>query len=437
MAVRDAVIQQKSEYESKRKERYVDRNVAVSGLESNIIKVITGPRRAGKSFFAIHHFTGTAKVGYVNFDDERLAGSTDYDEIIAAVNFVYDNPAHLLFDEIQNLPRWELLVNRLAREGYNLILTGSNSHMLSQELSTHLTGRYLQTTILPFSFSEYLSLQDQPITSTGKREYLARYLEQGGFPEPLIKNLNEREYLKTLFDSIVYKDIVKRFHIRFAKGLDDLAVYLLSNVAQEYSYTTLSRVTQCRSAHTVQKYLGYLEEAYIFFSVPRFSYKFREQVAANKKIYCIDNGFITAKAFQFSENRGRLLENLVAVELKRRAVTIGTELFFWKNVEQEEVDFVVKQGNRIHELIQVCADTTGLPARQREVRALIKAGNELNCKNLIVLTENEERTDIAVWFGIQGTIRFLPLWKWLLDLPGKNHEEPVAGSLKKNERDKK
>ena len=347
MAVRDAVIQQKSEYESKRKERYVDRNVAVSGLESNIIKVITGPRRAGKSFFAIHHFTGTAKMGYVNFDDERLAGSTDYDEIIAAVNFVYDNPAHLLFDEIQNLPRWELLVNRLAREGYNLILTGSNSHMLSQELSTHLTGRYLQTTILPFSFSEYLSLQDQPITSTGKREYLARYLEQGGFPEPLLKNLNGREYLKTLFDSIVYKDIVKRFHIRFAQGLDDLAVYLLSNVAQEYSYTTLSRVTRCRSAHTVQKYLGYLEEAYIFFSVPRFSYKFREQVAANKKIYCIDNGFITAKAFQFSENRGRLLENLVAVELKRRAVTIGTELFFWKNVEQEEVDFVVKQGNRI------------------------------------------------------------------------------------------
>ena len=308
----------------------------------------------------------------MNFDDERLAGSTDYDEIIAAVNFVYDNPTHLLFDEIQNLPRWELLVNRLARQGYNLILTGSNSHLLSQELSTHLTGRYLQTTILPFSFSEYLSLQDQPVTGTDKREHLARYAEQGGFPEPLIKNLNGREYLGTLFDSIVYKDIVKRFHIRFAKGLDDLAVYLLSNTAQEYSYTTLSRVTCCRSAHTVQKYLGYLEEAYIFFSVPRFSYKFREQVAANKKIYCIDNGFITAKAFRFSENRGRLLENIVAVELKRRALADGTELFFWKNMEQEEVDFVVKQGNGIRELIQVCADATGSPARQREVRALIK-----------------------------------------------------------------
>jgi predicted AAA+ superfamily ATPase len=437
MSVRDAVIQQKSEYESKRKERYVDRAVTVSGLKSNLIKVITGPRRAGKSFFAIHHFAETANMGYVNFDDERLAGSTDYDEIIAAVNFVYDNPSHILFDEIQNLPRWELLVNRLARQGHNLILTGSNSHMLSQELSTHLTGRYLQTTILPFSFSEYLSLKDQPITSPGKREHLARYAEQGGFPELLIKNLNAREYLGTLFDSIVYKDIVKRFNIRFAQGLDDLAVYLLSNVAQEYSYTTLSRLTRCRSVHTVQKYLGYLEEAYIFFSVPRFSYKFRKQVSANKKIYCIDNGFITAKAFQFSQNRGRLLENLVAVELKRRELSWGTGLFFWKNVEQEEVDFVVKQGNMVSELIQVCADATGSRTRQREVRALIKAGNELNCKNLIVLTENEERTDTEEWFGIQGTIRFIPLWKWLLVSPEKNHKEPEPGAMKKNERKKK
>ena len=437
MAVRDAIIQQKTEYENKQKERYVNRTMTVSGLESNLIKVITGPRRAGKSFFAIHHFNGTAKTGYVNFDDERLAGSTDYDEIIAAVNSVYNNPTHLLFDEIQNLPRWELLVNRLARQGFNLILTGSNSHMLSQELSTHLTGRYLQTTIFPFSFSEYLSLQDQPITSTGKCEHLARYAESGGFPELLIKNLNGREYLATLFDSIVYKDIVKRFHIRFAKGLDDLAVYLLSNVAQEYSYTTLSRVTRCRSVHTVQKYLGYLEEAYIFFSVPRFSFKFRNQVAENKKIYCIDNGFITAKAFRFSENRGRLLENLVAIELKRRTLAGDTELFFWKNVEQEEVDFVVKQGTRISELIQVCADATGSRTRQREVRALIKAGNELSCKNLIVLTENEEREESAEWFGMQGTIRFLPLWKWLLPLPEKNHEELSGGSHKKKERNKK
>jgi predicted AAA+ superfamily ATPase len=436
MAVRDAIIQQKSEYERILKERYINRAVAVGGQKSNLIKVITGPRRAGKSFFAVHHFTG-AKTGYVNFDDERLAGSTDYDEIIAAVNFVYDNPTHLLFDEIQNLLRWELLVNRLARQGYNLILTGSNSHMLSQELSTHLTGRYLQTTILPFSFSEYLSLQDQPVSGTDKREHLARYAELGGFPELLIKNLNGREYLGTLFDSIVYKDIVKRFHIRFAKGLDDLAVYLLSNTAQEYSYTTLSRVTRCRSAHTVQKYLGYLEEAYIFFSVPRFSYKFREQVAANKKIYCIDNGFITAKAFRFSENRGRLLENIVAIELKRRALAEGTELFFWKNMEQEEVDFVVKQGNGIRELIQVCADATGSRTQQREVRALIKAGNELRCKNLIVLTENEEREDTLEWFGMQGTIRFLPLWKWLLPLPEKNPADLSGSSgIKKNKHKK-
>lgn len=437
MPVRDAVIQQKNEYESKRKERYVDRSVPISGLESNLIKVITGPRRAGKSFFAIHQVTGTEKTGYVNFDDERLAGSTEYDEILSAVNVVYDNPRHLLFDEIQNLPRWELLVNRLARQGYNLILTGSNSHMLSQELSTHLTGRYLQTTIFPFSFSEYLSLQDQPVTTTGTREHLARYAEQGGFPELHIKNLNGREYLGTLFDSIVYKDIVTRFHIRFAKGLDDLAVYLLSNAAQEYSYTTLSQVTRCRSAHTVRKYLGYLEEAYLFFSVPRFSYKFREQVAANKKIYCIDNGFITAKAFHFSQNRGYLLENLVAVELKRRAPAESAEVYYWKNAEQEEVDFVILQGTRITTLIQVCADATGSRTRQREIRALIKAGTELRCTNLLVLTENEEREESAEWFGRQGTIRFLPLWKWLLQVPAVHHEELSERSPAQEGREKK
>jgi hypothetical protein len=199
----------------------------------------------------------------------------------------------------------------------------------------------------------------------------------------------------------------------------------------------LSRLTRCRSAHTVQKYLGYLEEAYIFFSVPRFSYKFREQVTVNKKIYCVDNGFITAKAFQFSENRGRLLENLVAVELKRKSLARGNELFYWKNVEQEEVDFVVKQGTRISELIQVCTDATGTSTRQREVRALIKAGNELNCNNLIVLTENEERAETSAWFGIHGTVRFLPLWKWLLGVPEKIQGEPVVGLPKKNKRSKK
>ena len=413
MAVRDIILVQQRDLQRTLGETYIERETLIAGTDSPLIKVIIGPRRAGKSFFAVHHLGSSRTFGYVNFDDERLTGLEDYDEILAAVDSVYNKPRALLLDEIQNLPKWELFVNRLARQGYDLVITGSNSHLLSAELSTHLTGRYLQTPILPFSFGEYLRLSPHELTTEEKVSALFTYAQSGGYPEPLVKKFPSRDYLRTLFDSIVYKDIVKRFRIRSVQGIEDLSLYLLSNIASEYSYGSLARVTGSKSPMTVQKYLGYLEEAFLFFSLSRFSFKVREQVASNKKIYCTDTGFVAAKAFGISENRGKLYENLVAIALWKRQLRGNASVWYWKNAQQEEVDFVVQQENHVTALIQVCADLQDEKTRSREIRALLKASRELRCDNLLILSEREEKTEASEWFGMTGTIRYMPLWKWL------------------------
>jgi predicted AAA+ superfamily ATPase len=213
MAVTDALITQRHEIESRLKERYIERDATIGGKSANLIRVVSGPRRAGKSFFTMHMLPQDGRFGYVNFDDERLA-ARDGDEIIAAVKEVFGAPEVLFLDEIQNLPNWELFVNRLQREGYHLFLTGSNSQLLSSELATHLTGRYLQTTLFPFSFKEVLRTRGTLITTAEKQAMLAQYIKNGGFPEVILKDLEAREYLSTLFDAVVYKDIVKRYRIR-------------------------------------------------------------------------------------------------------------------------------------------------------------------------------------------------------------------------------
>jgi uncharacterized protein len=194
-----------------------------------------------------------------------------------------------------------------------------------------------------------------------------------------------------------------------------LAVYLISNISREFSYNTLSKVTKCKSVHTVEKYLNYLEESFIFFRLSRFSFKVKEQTGSNKKIYCIDNGFVYAKAFKFSPDIGRLYENLVAIELKKLEMNGLANIYYWKNPQQEEVDFVVKQGLKIKQLIQVCYDVDDIKTRKREVRALLKASRELNCENLLVITQDYEGEGESSWFGIKRKVKFVPLWKWLLE----------------------
>lgn len=413
--ITDILTLQKRELETKLKEKYIERKADIGKFNNDMIKVIIGPRRAGKSFFALHFLNKHGDFAYVNFDDEKLIEIENYDEIITAMNSVYDNSKYVLFDEIQNLPRWELLVNRLQRQGYNLIITGSNSNLLSKELATHLTGRHFLINILPFSFKEYLELNGKDLTTTEIKERLSNYLIYGGYPEPCIKKLDVKEYLLTLFNSIVYKDIVKRYKIRNTKEIEDLAYYLMSNIANEYSYNSLTKVSNIKSSHTVEKYLSYLEESFIFFSLNRFSYKVKEQLASNKKIYCIDNGFLHAKAFKLSPDMGKLYENVVAQKLKKKEIENEFKVYYWKNTQQEEVDFVIKEGNKVKQLIQVCFNIKNSETKNREIRALIKSGKELKCNNLLVITEDYEAEEKVEWFNDKATIKFISLWKWLLE----------------------
>jgi len=379
-----------------------------------MICVVLGPRRAGKSFFAMHHVQSRGSFGYVNFDDERLAGLTDVDGLVAAVDRVYGDPKHVLLDEVQNLPNWELVVNRLQRQGYRLTVTGSNAHLLSAELATHLTGRHIPVVLFPFSFSEYLRAGGRELTSAETAERFAAYVEAGGYPEPLLKGVSRGDYLATLLRSTVYKDVVVRHRVRSARGISDLANWLMSNTAQRYSLNALAATAGVTSVHTVGNYLSYLEEALLFFSLPRFSFKVREQVRSARKVYCVDNGFITAASFRVSSDRGRLYENLAALTLKRQELGGALELFYWQGPDQEEVDFVVKQGTRVTSLIQVCVSLENPRTRAREQRALLRAGKALRCEDLLILTESEEGEEDASWYGIKGRVRMVPMWRWAL-----------------------
>jgi len=415
--IRDILILQKRELENRAKEKFVERETDYEKpLQNDLIKVIIGPRRAGKSFLGFNMLNKKGSFGYANFDDEKLIETKNYDEIITTLNSLYDNPRYILFDEIQNLARWELFVNRLQRQGYNLVITGSNSNLLSSELSPHLTGRHMLINIFPFSFTEYLRIENDPaqITTQEIKTKLFDYLTYGGYPEPWLKKIDHKEYLSTLFNSIIYKDIVKRFNIRLISTIENLAVYMVSNVAKDFSYNTLRKVTGCKSVHTIEKYLRYLEESFIFFRIHKYSPSLQDQLSSNKKIYCIDNGFIHSKGFRTTADNQQLYENAVAVKLKKDEMDKGTRVYYWKHPLQQEVDFVLKEGTAIKQLIQVCYNLADIKNREREEKSLLKASQELKCDNLLVINEDYEGEKEMQWFGTTAKIKYLPLWQYLL-----------------------
>ena len=411
------IITQKSELERTLTENYIERDFEPFTLENNLIKVVMGPRRAGKSFFCLHTLSRQGNFGYVNFDNEALLKLDDYQDLVSEIKQVYEDPKNLFFDEIQNLPNWELFVNRLQRQGYLLVVTGSNSKLLSKELTTHLTGRHIPTIVLTFSFKEYLKAKKADLgklTTQESEEILLEYLRSGGYPEVVMKKLDPKQYLSVLFDSIIYKDIIKRYHIRKGPDIEKLAEYLMSNLASEISYLSLAQTVGIKSSQSTQKYCGFLEEAYLIFTVNRFSYK-TKHIGQNRKMYAYDNGMITAKAFQTSPNYGKLLENCVAIHLKRKDMEKKIELYYWRNPQGEAVDFIVKRGTQIMELIQARYSLESEKTRNREIRALLKAGKELGCKKLTILTLREAKEEMHEWFGIKGVITYKPIARWLLE----------------------
>jgi len=413
--MREITLSHKLERDNLLTEKYIPRDLLKKAKESisqKIVKVIVGPRRAGKSVFSLQ-LLRELDFAYLNFDDERILATKDYDEIIKGIKEVYGNVKYILFDEIQNLQKWELFINRLHRRGYNLILTGSNSRLLSRELSAHLTGRHIQYQILPFSFNEFLKAKrvDAKDFSQGKEDqgrilfYLDEYLKTGGFPEVVLTEVNRNDYLRILVDSVILKDVVKRYNIRYTQKLYELALYLINNHSQEFSSTKLKNILGLGSIHTVENYISYLEEAFVVFRVKRFSFKFKEQIQAPQKVYAYDTGVINAVKFKLSLETGKLLENLVAVELIRR----GEDFYYYKNPRGWEVDFVLKKGMKASQLIQVCYELRYPEARKREHKALIKASSDLGCNNLMVITWDEEG-EINYKDKL---IKYLPLWKWL------------------------
>lgn len=419
--LKDILIQHKSERDRLLSKSYILReklDFAKRFLDSDLIKVITGSRRAGKSVFSIL-LLKDRDFAYLNFDDESLLKIKNYDEIIKAIFEVYGEVKIILFDEIQNLENWELFVNKLQRRGLNLILTGSNAQLLGKELATTLTGRYLPIEIFPFSFTEFLKADNFEIKQEelflpevkGRiLSYLDSYLKNGGFPEVVVKKLDAKTYLETLFDAILLRDVVKRYKVRFSQKIYDLATYLVANFSSLFSFTKLKNTLGFRSTITVEKYIKYLEESYLIFSLNRFSFKVKEQIKTSRKIYLIDNGFILAKSFQFSQNFGRLMENLVFVEILRRGYSLNRDIFYYKASNGTEVDFVLRKGINIEKLIQVCYETENIEIRERELKGLTRAGEELNCDTLIVITWDYEKEE-----EFRGRkINFIPLWKWLI-----------------------
>ena len=385
-------------------------------LGSNLIKVIMGVRRCGKSVLA-HLLLKGKDYGYINFDDERFIGvkSGELNDFLEELKEIDPEFKYLFLDEIQNIEGWELFVNRLKRKGYNFIITGSNSKLLSRELAAHLTGRYLSAELYPFSFREFLKFKNIAITEkdvyiTEKRALIKRmlneYLEYGGFPEVFKVPAPARgNYLRELYDKAITRDIVSRYNIKHVRDLKEIAMYAISNFSSRFTYNKIKKLFEIKSVHTIKSYINYLEEAYLLFQVNNFSYKLKEQFKQAKKIYCIDTGMIQSIIPGASIDHGRLIENVVFLELKRH----DKEVYFYSKPDFE-VDFLIKEGRDINQLIQVCYSTKKEDTKKREIKALLTASKQLRCNNLLVITWDEDRQEKTG----PKIITFTPLWKWLL-----------------------
>ncbi len=386
-------------------------------LRRPLIKVVMGVRRSGKSVLARLALTGQ-DFAYVNFDDERLAWlkTEDLQRMEKAVAAPWPSARVWLLDEIQNVTGWELFVNRLHRAGQNLVVTGSNSKLLSRELSTHLTGRYVSIELFPFSFREFLSARGEsapgPTVTTRERgrleERLREYAVLGGFPEMVLSGTSV-EYLRELHDKIVSRDIAARYRVKHPRTLKELSLYCFSNPAAPMTFNRVQRAFGFKSVHTAANYVHFLEEAYLVLTARPFSFKFHEQIRRPRKVYTIDNGLTLALSTKVTQDRGALLENLVFQELRRR----GSDVFTWTQPEYA-VDFLLRDGRRVAELIQVCAGLDTEETVAREYRALHKGAQAARCRDLLILTP--EGAAPAQRFVPKGPqVRIEALWRWLLE----------------------
>lgn len=393
------------------------------------ILAIVGPRRAGKTYFMYQLIQSLLEKGdcskedilFVDFEDYRLGEFTgdNMDELLAAFHQLAGRyPRFLFFDEVQHLQGWNRVLRTLHnRRRFNIIISGSNSKLLDREIATELRGRYEDITMLPFSFREYLGYRDISFTPVSLRTpargnivaAFDEYIRHGGFPEVIMarNEAERRKLLQSYFKTIFYRDILERYNIKARHVLDALMNEVLESYSGIFSITRFEKHLKegglPGSKRTISNYLSYLQDAFFVIENDKFSYSPRRRIMNPKKVYLTDTGF-AALGRPFAENRGRLLENLVAIELFRR----GMETYYFKN--RHECDFIIKQGTRPTHAIQVCWELTNRNEK-RELAGLVDASSLLGLTSGTILTyaQDEEREKNGLKISV------LPVWKWLLE----------------------
>ncbi|MGN0220509.1 MAG: ATP-binding protein [Prevotella sp.] len=375
-------------------------------LDSRLVQIVIGVRRCGKSTLC-QKVLMDSKIhfAYVNFDDEVFASlqAHQLNDILETLYRIYGPFTHLFMDELQNIPNWHLFVNRLLRQGLRLILTGSNANLLSGELATHLTGRYNEIRLFPFSFSEYCQAQSIPTdTLTTKASGLLlnaldSYLMNGGFPETL-SMARQDKYITSLYTAIITKDICTRYKVRYKNTLLQMANALLDHTCQEVSYSKMQADYQLSSKHTAMNYVSYLENACLVRLVPKYSFKSIER-QTSRKSYSIDNAFLSNHGDVLqTDNLGWRLENVIAVELLRRMEYETQQLFYLRQSKSYEVDFAIVDRSKVINLIQVTYDFTNPRTKQynREIGGLLKGSAATGCTHLTLIMMSGETGDVTI-----------------------------------------
>lgn len=392
----------------------VPRDIEDEWVTTSEILIITGIRRCGKSVLLQQLRNKLSEQDFFfNFDDERLACFTvsDFQALQECFYELFGQQHTYYFDEIQNIPGWETFVRRLYNEGCKVIITGSNARMLSRELGTHLTGRYISVEIYPFSFVEYLKLinihpvQADFYTTAGRSNLLVQfrnYIENGGFPKYL--QTHSSRYLSSLYESIIFRDVMARNALTNEKEIKELVFYLASNATRRITYSSLGKIIGIRHAETVKNYLEYIQQTYMIFQLMKYSPSVKVQMLNPKKIYFIDNAIIGRIGFNATDNIGYKLENIVFIELKRR----GYDLFY--HSDKKECDFIVRQEANITQAYQVTVSVSDSKTRKREISGLQEAMNAYGLSEGYIITMDEKET-VQV---DEGIIHVVPAWEWML-----------------------
>lgn len=405
--IREVVLEQNELF--RKKGVYLQRFFYEDALKTKKIFIITGIRRCGKSTLLKQIAENYKDFYYLNFEDERLLNfkNDNFNDLLEVFMDLHGEQKIVLFDEIQYIKGWEKFISRLFVNGYKIFITGSNANLLSRELGTALTGRYLKTELFPFSFKEYLqynNLNDKHETTKDRvalKKHFSDYLDYGGFPEVLLSK--NREELQQLYQDVLVRDLLVRFKIKDEKAFRELVLYLFSNIGAPLSFNNLKKILNFKSVTQVRNYIAYLEEAYLVFLLYKYDHSLKKQIINDKKIYGIDAGMIKAVSFRFSENSSRYLENLVFLQLKRQK----KEIYYHK--ESGECDFVIREGLKIVQAIQV-TDNLNPGNSERELNGLVSALKKHNLKEGLILTSDMETEQVLDGFKI----KIMPIWKWLL-----------------------